>query len=79
MAFNFAFATMAQSQSSIRNCGALFPSNNVATMPNSSSYSPVFNDTELLNGNNANGQHSDDTPRSIIDGLSDFDNHDAKE
>jgi hypothetical protein len=32
-----------------------------------------------LNGNNANGQHSDDTPRSIIDGLSDFDNHDAKE
>jgi hypothetical protein len=67
LAFNFAFATMAQSQSSIRNCGALFPSNNVATMPNSSSYSPVFNDTELLNGNNANGQHSD------------FDKHDAKE
>ncbi|CAM6025350.1 unnamed protein product [Sphagnum balticum] len=70
---------MAQSQFDIRNCGALFPSNNVAPMSNSSSDSPVSNDVKLLNGNNVGGQHSDGAPRSIIDGLSDCDNHDVEE
>ncbi len=48
-------------------------------MSNSSSDSPVSNDVELLKDDNAGGQHSDGTPRSIIDGLSDYDNHDAEE
>jgi hypothetical protein len=79
LAFNFAFAAMAQSQSSIRNRGALFPSNSAAPMSNSSSDSPVSNDVELLNGDNAGGQHSNGAPASIIDGLNDYDNYDAEE
>ncbi len=48
-------------------------------MSNSSSNLPVSNDIELLNGDNAGGQHSDGTPGSIIDELSDYDNHDVEE
>ncbi|CAK9191630.1 unnamed protein product [Sphagnum troendelagicum] len=48
-------------------------------MSNSSSDSPLSNDTELLNDNNAGGQHSDGTPGSVIDGLSDYGNHDVEE
>jgi hypothetical protein len=32
-----------------------------------------------LNNDNAGGQHSNGTPRPIIDGLNDCDNHDAEE
>ncbi len=79
MAFDFAFAVVAQSQFGIRNRGALFPSNNVAPMSNSLSDSLVSNDAKLLNDDNAGGQHSDGAPGSTIDGLSDCDNHDVKE
>jgi hypothetical protein len=79
LAFKFAFAIVAQSQSNIYNGGALFPNNSVAPMSNSSSNSPVSNNAKLLNDNNAGGQHSDGATRSIIDGLSDCHNHDAKE
>jgi hypothetical protein len=48
-------------------------------MLNSLSDSSISNDVELLNDDNAGGQHSDGAPRSIIDGLSDYDNHDAEE
>jgi hypothetical protein len=48
-------------------------------MSNSSSDLPVSNDAKLLNDDNAGGQHSDGAPRSIIDGLSDYANHDAEE
>ncbi len=48
-------------------------------MSNSLSDLPVSNDVELLNNDNAGGQHSDGAPRSIIDGLSNYDNHDAEE
>lgn len=48
-------------------------------MSNSSSDSPVSNDVELLNNDNAGGQHSNGAPGPIIDGLSDCDNHDAEE
>jgi hypothetical protein len=46
-------------------------------MSNSSSNSPV--DAEFLNGDNVGGQHSDGALGSIIDGLSDYDNHDVEE
>jgi hypothetical protein len=79
LAFNFAVAAVAQLQSGMCNRGALFPNSNAAPMSNSSSDSPVSNDAELLNGDNAGGQHSVGAPGSIIHGLRDCDNHDAEE
>ncbi|CAM6021827.1 unnamed protein product [Sphagnum balticum] len=48
-------------------------------MSNSLSDSLVPNDIELLNKNNADGQHSDGALGSIIAGLNNRNNHDVKE